>query len=144
MNRSTTFGRNRDESLRFYRDTLGLTQLMSNYWKGIGINRIKNTQGLEQWAVILMAGNVGTGNIGVYQLYNEKPSFPPPNRAAVPEIGDRGLSLFTNDLDGLHARYRAGGFQVLAAPAAVRGGSTREMMVRDPDGTIVTFIQPLR
>lgn len=141
MNRTTTFGRNRDESLRFYRDTLGLTQLMSNYWKGIGINRIKNTQGLEQWAVILMAGNVGTGNIGVYQLYNEKLSFPAPNRAPVPEVGDRGVSLYTSDIRGLHAKYQAGGFQVLAPPTAVRGGATTEMLVRDPDGTVVTFIQ---
>jgi len=91
--------------------------------------------------VILMAGNVGTGNIGVYQLYNEKLRFPPPNRAPVPEVGDRGVSLFTNDIRGLHAKYQAGGFQVLTPPVAVRGGSSTEMMVRDPDGTIVTFIQ---
>src|SRR5262249_29436678 len=37
MNRTTTFGRDRDASLKFYRDILGTTQLMSNYWKGIGI-----------------------------------------------------------------------------------------------------------
>jgi catechol 2,3-dioxygenase-like lactoylglutathione lyase family enzyme len=144
MNRTTTFGRNRDESLRFYRDTLGLTPLMSNYWKGVGINRIKNTEGLEQWAVILMAGNAGNGNIGVYQLYNEKRAIPPPNRAPVPQVGDRGISLFTNDIRGLRDRYRAGGFQILTPPTVVRGGSTTEMMVRDPDGTIVTFIQPGR
>jgi catechol 2,3-dioxygenase-like lactoylglutathione lyase family enzyme len=142
MNRSTTFGRSRDDSLRFYRDTLGLTQLMSNYWKGVGINRIKNTEGLEQWAVILMAGNAGNGNIGVYQLYNEKIAFPPPNSARVPEVGDRGISLFTHDIHGLHDRYKAGGFQILTPPTAVRGGTTTEMMIRDPDGAIVTFIQP--
>lgn len=141
MNRSTTFGRDRDASLRFYQQTLGLTPLMSNYWKGIGINRIKNTQGLEQWAVILMAGNAGNGNIGVYQLYGEKLRFPPPSTAPVPQVGDRGLSLFTNDIRGLHEKYRAGGFQVLVPPTTVPGGSTTEMMVRDPDGTIVTFIQ---
>jgi catechol 2,3-dioxygenase-like lactoylglutathione lyase family enzyme len=141
MNRTTTFGRDRDASLRFYRETLGLNALMSNYWKGVGINRIKNTRGLEQWAVILMAGNSGNGNIGVYQLYNEKVSFPPASRAAVPEVGDRGISLFTRDVRLLHERYRAGGFQVLAPPTYVSATATTEMMVRDPDGTIVTFIQ---
>lgn len=141
MNRTTTFGRDRDASLRFYRETLGLNALMSNYWKGVGINRIKNTSGLEQWAVILMAGNSGNGNIGVYQLYGEKVRFPPPSRAVVPEVGDRGISLFTRDIRRLHERYRAGGFQVLAPPTFVAASGTTEMMVRDPDGTIVTFIQ---
>ena len=117
---------------------------MSNYWKGVGINRIKNTRGLEQWAVILMAGNSGNGNIGVYQLYGEKVDFPPPSRAAVPQTGDRGISLFTNDIRRLHARYRAAGFQVLAPPTNVPPTSTIEMMVRDPDGTIVTFIEAPR
>ena len=144
MNRSTNFGRDRDASLRFYRDTLGLSTLMSNYWKGVGINRIKNTRGLEQWAVILMAGNSGNGNIGVYQLYDEKVDFPLPNRAAVPETGDRGITLFTSDIRLLHARYRAGNFQVLAPPTFVPATSTTEMMVRDPDGTIVTFIEASR
>ncbi len=141
MNRTTTFGRNRDESLRFYRDILGTTQLMSNYWKGIGINRIKNVHDLEQWAVILMAGDSANGNIGVYQLYGEKIDIPPPNKAPVPQVGDRGLSLVTNDIQGLHTKYKKAGLQILTAPAAVSDGSTTEMMVRDPDGTIVTFIQ---
>lgn len=141
MNRTTTFGRDRDASLKFYRDILGTNQLMSNYWKGIGINRIKNVQNLEQWAVILMAGDSANGNIGVYQLYFEKITIPPPNTAPVPQVGDRGLSLVTTDIQGLHAKYKAAGFQVLTPPTAVKGGSSTEMMVRDPDGSIVTFIQ---
>ncbi|MCB2108870.1 MAG: VOC family protein, partial [Rhodobacteraceae bacterium] len=141
MSRTTTFGRDRDASLIFYRDTLGMTQLMSNYWKGTGINRIKNVHGLEQWAVILMAGDSSNGNIGVYQLYGEKLDIPPPNKAPVPQIGDRGLSLVTKDIEGLHRKYRAAGFQTLTPPTAVQGGSTTEMMIRDPDGSIVTFVQ---
>lgn len=141
MNRTTTFGRDRDRSLLFYRDILGTTQLMSNYWKGIGINRIKNVQNLEQWAVILMAGDSSNGNIGVYQLYFEKISIPPPNTAPVPQVGDRGLSLVTKDIQALHKKYKDAGFQVLTPPTAVKGGTPTEMMIRDPDGSIVTFIQ---
>ena len=141
MNRTTTFGRNRDESLKFYRDIPGTTQLMSNYWKGIGINRIKNVHDLEQWAVILMAGDTANGNIGVYQLYLEKIPIPPPNEAPLPQVGDRGLSLVTNDIQTLHKKYKDAGFQVLTPPTKVKGSSSTEMMIRDPDGSIVTFIQ---
>ena len=141
MNRTTTFGRDRDASLKFYRDTLGLTQLMSNYLKGVGINRIKNVHGLEQWAVIAMPGDVGNGRIGIYQLYLEKVKFRGPNTAPVPQVGDRGLTLVTNDIQGLHKKYKDGGFEVLTAPALVKGSGILEMMVRDPDGNIATFIQ---
>src|SRR5262249_25478696 len=136
MNRTTTFGRDRDASLKFYRDTLGLTQLMSNYLKGIGINRIKNVHGLEQWAVIAMPGDVGNGGIGIYQLYLEKVKFRPANMAPLPQVGDRGLTLVTNDIQGIHKKYKDGGFRVLTAPAPVKGTGTMEMMVRDPDGNI--------
>ncbi len=141
MNRTTTFGRDRDASLKFYRDILGMTQLMSNYWKGIGINRIKNVHDLEQWAVILMAGDSANGNIGVYQLYGEKIQIPPPNKAPVPQVGDRGLSLVTNDIKALHKKYKDAGFQILTPPTKVKGSSDTEMWIRDPDGNIVTFIQ---
>ena len=141
MSRTTTFGRDRDASLVFYRDILGMNQLMSNYWKGVGINRIKNVHGLEQWAVILMAGDSANGNIGVYQLYGEDLEIPSPNTAPMPQVGDRGLSLVTNDIDGLYRKYEAAGFQILTQPKLVVGGSTKEMMIRDPDGTIVTFVE---
>lgn len=141
MSRTTTFGRDRDASLLFYRDILGMTQLMSNYWKGVGINRIKNVHGLEQWAVILMAGDSSNGNIGVYQLYLEDLDIPPPNDAPVPQVGDRGLSLVTNNIEVLHEKYRDAGFLVLTPPTAVPASNSTEMMVRDPDGTIVTFVQ---
>ena len=141
MNRTTTFGRDRDKSLQFYRDILGTNQLMSNYWKGIGINRIKNVHDLEQWAVILMMGDSQNGNIGVYQLYLEKVTFRPPNKAPVPQVGDRGLVLVTSDIQGLHKKYKDAGFQVLVPPTAVKSTGTTEMMIRDPDGTIATFRQ---
>jgi catechol 2,3-dioxygenase-like lactoylglutathione lyase family enzyme len=139
MSRSTTFVRDRDASLKFYRDILGMTQLMSNYWRGVGINRIKNVKGLEQWAVILMAGDSANGNIGVYQLYGEKLDIPRPNIAPVPQIGDRGTTFFTKDIHGLHKKYRDAGFPIMTPP--VRVGNHLEMMLRDPDGNIVTFFQ---
>ncbi len=141
MNRTTTFGRDRDKSLQFYRDIPGTNQLMSNYWKGIGINRIKNVHDLEQWAVILMMGDSQNGNIGVYQLYKEKVTFRPPVKSPVPVVGDRGLLLFTSDIQGLHKKYKDAGFQVLVAPMVVKSTGKTEMMIRDPDGTIAVFRQ---
>ena len=88
-----------------------------------------------------MPGDVGNGRIGIYQLYLEKVKFRGPNKAPVPQVGDRGLTLVTNDIQGLHKKYKDGGFQVLTAPALVKGTGLMEMMVRDPDGTIATFIQ---
>jgi catechol 2,3-dioxygenase-like lactoylglutathione lyase family enzyme len=145
MNRTTTYVRDRDQALKFYRDIPGTRELMSFYLKGVGINRIKNTHDLEQWAAQVMAGDAGNGNVGIYQLYNEKVSFPPPNMAPVPQVGDRGVVFMTNDIQGLYKKYKDAGFVNMVPPTAVKAAdgkpATTEMMFRDPDGTIATFIQ---
>ena len=96
---------------------------------------------LEQWAVILMMGDSQNGNIGVYQLFGEKMKFRPPNKAPVPQVGDRGLLLFTSDIQGLHKKYKDAGFQVMVPPTVVKSTGKTEMMIRDPDGTIAVFRQ---
>jgi catechol 2,3-dioxygenase-like lactoylglutathione lyase family enzyme len=145
MNRSTTFIRDRDQSFKFYHDILGTRHIVSNYIRGVGINRIKNTEGLEQWVTLLMAGDTGDGRIGIYRLYNEKVTFRPPNMAPAPQVGDRGIVFVTNDLENLYKKYKEAGFINMAPPTAVKGTdgkpATTEMMFRDPDGTIITFIQ---
>lgn len=149
MARATTFVRDRDASLRLYRDILGLTQLMDNYWKGVGINRIKNTEGLEQRAAIFMAGLSNSGNIGVYKLYNETLTIPPPSRHAGVRPGDVAIVLATKDINKLYAAVKAEGYVIISPPVALTPDPAAkqpqlEMLFRDPDGILVNLIQPAR
>lgn len=72
MARATIFVRDIDESLKLYRDILGLKPMFDNRWSGQGINAIMGTKDKELRATVLMAGDSTVGNIGIYQLYNEK------------------------------------------------------------------------
>jgi hypothetical protein len=122
---------------------------MDNYWKGVGINRIKNTEGLEQRAAIFMAGLSNSGNIGVYKLYNEKIAIPPPSRHARVRPGDVAIVLATKDIQKLYAAVKAEGYVIISPPVAlVHDPALKqpqlEMLFRDPDGILVNLVQPGR
>lgn len=144
--RATTFVRDREASLNLYRDIFGLTQLMDNYWKGVGINRIKNTEGLEQRAAIFMAGLSNFGNIGVYKLYFEQLEIPPPSTRDRVVPGDAAIVLATRDIHRIYEAVKAAGLMIISPPVALGNHGAREpqleMLFRDPDGILVNVIQP--
>lgn len=139
--RATTFSRDRSRALWLYRDVLGFVPRTDTYWRGLAINRVKGTEGLEQHAVILMAGHSGEGNIGVYQLYGERFPPPPVKRDAKVEMGDYALTFHTNDIQKVFEGAKDIGFTIIMPPTVRPNGETR-LVFRGPDGVIHHFIQP--
>jgi len=146
MARATTFSRDRDKMIALYKDLLGLNQLMDNYWKGVGINRIKNTEGLEQRAAIFMAGLSNSGNLGIYQLYFEKLKIPPPNTSTTVRAGEAAVVFATKDINRIYEGVKKLNLVVLSPPVALVNDPNMkqqqmELLFRDPDGTLVNIIQ---
>lgn len=141
MARATTFTRDRSRALWLYQKVLGFVARTDTYWRGLAINRVKGTTGLEQHAVILMAGHSGEGNVGVYQLYRETFAPPPVNTSARVEKGDYALTFYTNDIQKVFDGAKDIGFTIIMPPTVRKNGETR-LIFRGPDGVIHHFIQP--
>ncbi len=144
--RATIFVRDLDESLKLYRDILGLEPWFDNYWKGGGINAIMGTDGLELRATVLRSGDAAFGNIGLYQLYKEGGAPPAPARGSDTRTGDVAVVFHTTEIDRLTKEIVDAGYEMISPPVvlmyrddmAVQG---REMMFRDRDGVLVNLVQ---
>ncbi len=144
--RATIFVRDLDESLKLYRDILGLKPWFDNYWKGPGINAIMGTDGRELRATVLRSGDTAFGNIGLYQLYKEEGTAPQPSQRNDTVTGDVAVVFHTTEIDRLTAEIVAAGYAMISPPVVLmpRGNMEvqgREMMFRDADGVLVNLVQ---
>jgi catechol 2,3-dioxygenase-like lactoylglutathione lyase family enzyme len=140
MARATVFSRDRSRALYLYQNVLGLNTLTDTYWRGLAINRVKGTTGLEQHAVIMMAGDSGEGNIGVYQLYRESLAPPAIRTDAKLHTGDYALTFYTNNIEKVFEGAKDIGFTIIMPPTAQANGEER-LIFRGPDGVIEHFVQ---
>ncbi len=144
--RATIFVRDIEASLKLYRDILGLKPMFDNTWKGKGINMIMGTDGKELRAVVLMAGESTLGNLGIYQLYKEKGTPPPPPRGTDTRIGDVAVVFPTNDIWALTKKIQDAGYEMISPPVSLIERPEYEvqpveMMFRDADGVLVNLVQ---
>ncbi|MCB2108810.1 MAG: VOC family protein [Rhodobacteraceae bacterium] len=146
MARATIFVRNVDESLKLYRDILGLKPMFDNLWKGKGINAIMGTEGLDLRATVLMAGESVVGNIGIYQVSPDTEAVPAPRQTPDTRTGDFAVVFPTNDIWTLTEKIKAAGYVIVSPPVTLieRPGYKEqpvEMMFRDADGVLVNLVQ---
>ena len=144
--RATIFVRDIEESLKLYRDILGLKPMFDNYWTGSGINAIMGTEGKELRATVLMAGASVQGNLGIYQLYKDNDGTTEPRQTPDTRIGDFALVFPTNDIYRLTAAIEAAGYPIVSPPVPLiereeYAEQPVEMMFRDPDGVLVNLVQ---
>ncbi|MEQ9446393.1 MAG: VOC family protein [Rhodospirillaceae bacterium] len=144
--RATIFVRDIEESLKLYRDILGLKPMFDNYWSGTGINAIMGTDGVELRATVLMAGESVQGNIGIYQLHKDPTEPPAPQQTPDTRTGDFALVFPTNDIHRLTAEITAAGYPIVSPPVPLivreeYAVQPVEMMFRDPDGVLVNLVQ---
>jgi len=151
LRRTTLIVRDMENSLRFYRDALGMRVVYDN------IIRTPRTAASDEAAdrslrlVFVQANDDFVGIIGLIEYRKPRKQAP----AVVPEafsIGTNVLLFNTTDLDATFARARAvSGVIVIEAPAATSypgydGGPVipvRVSTLRDPDGFTVELNQLL-
>lgn len=147
MTRATIFVRNLDESLKLYRDLLGLKARVNTVVEGPRINQIMGTKTYGLKAVILQAADTIVGNIGIYELVgDDRSKLAAPSTRTDTSTGDVAVVFITNNIDGLTEKVRAAGYPIISPPMVLfpREGAekqTREMMFRDHDGVLVNLIE---
>lgn len=145
--RATIFVRDLEESLKLYRDLLGLKPWFDNYWKGEVINAIMGTDGRELRATVLRSGDAAFGNIGLYQLYKEDgAAAPQPSQRTDTRTGDVAVVFHTTAIDRLTEEITAAGYPIISPPVVLMpqdnmAVQSREMMFRDRDGVLVNLVQ---
>lgn len=147
MNRATIFVRDLDESLKLYRDLLGLTIRVEMVTEGDAINEIMGTKGYALRAVILQSGDSIVGNIGIYEIIDDdRSSVPPPSDRTDTATGDFAIVFATNDIDRITEQVRAAGYPIVSPPMVLYPRDNakvqpREMMFRDRDGVLVNLVE---
>ncbi|MEQ8735145.1 MAG: VOC family protein [Rhodospirillaceae bacterium] len=147
MTRATIFVRDLDESLKLYRDLLGLTTRVDTVVEGPRINEIMGTEDYSLKAVILQAGDSIIGNIGIYEIIgDDRAPLPPASSRADTVTGDFAVVFITDDIDGITEKVVAAGYPLVSPPMVLFPNpeaevQTREMMFRDNDGVLVNLIE---
>lgn len=147
MTRATIFVRDLDESLRLYRDLLGLKTRVDTVVEGPRINEIMGTQDYGLKAVILQASDSLIGNIGIYEIIGDDRSpLPEPSSRVDTVTGDFAVVFITNDIDGITEKVIAAGYPLVSPPMVLFPNpeaevQTREMMFRDHEGVLVNLIE---
>jgi len=144
--RATIFVRDQEQSLKLYRDILGLKVYIDNVVEGSAINAIMGTTGVTLRAAILQAGDTTSGNLGIYEIVGEKSSVLRPQRRTHVETGDAAVVFYTRNLDAIAAQVELAGYRVVAMPLVLFNDpakivQTREMLFFDADNVLVNLIE---
>lgn len=145
ITRATVFVRDIDESLKLYRDILGLRPRVETTLSSERVNELLGTTGEAIKVAILNAtGNDWTGDVGLLQYVgesNQSPVVKPPRV----ETGDVALVFVTADVLGIAEDVRKAGYTIIAGPSNPTGATgpdvSYEFMFFDRDGIIVNLIQ---
>lgn len=143
MLRATVFVRDLDESLKLYRDILGLKPRVERTLEGAAVNRILGTEDRKVRLAILQSGDTLAGNVGLFSYDDDQPL--PPARSDV-RTGDVAFVFITNDIEGLHQRVKSAGYTVVSPPTVLFPQENvqqqgLEMLFFDRDGIGINLIQ---
>lgn len=147
--RFTLFCRDLDDSLRFYRDALGLVVVEEKVLEGPMAGGLLQLPACRMRIALLAAADDAPVIVGLFEI-SQTPlqSLAPP--AGQPAYGQTALVLSTNDFDGVHAALQAAGCRFLTPPLRYPkkisserspAGIYREMIVYDPDNVPVSILQ---
>jgi catechol 2,3-dioxygenase-like lactoylglutathione lyase family enzyme len=147
MSRATIFVRDQEESLKLYRDILGLRVRRDREFNDARFNQVQGTTGLAVKVKILQSGDVVYGNVGLFQLVgDDRAKVPAPAQAKQAVTGDAALIFNTTDIWGIYAKVKAAGYTIIAEPMVLfpnpdMAVEPLEMLFRDRDGILVNLIQ---
>ena len=144
--RATIFVRNQAESLKLYRDILGLKPYIDNLVEGEEINRIQGTKGVSLKAAILQSGDTISGNLGIYEIVNGPPAAPVTDTRTHVLTGDYAVVFYTEKLDELSDKITRAGYRIVSPPIVLfhdpkKTRQSREMLFFDADGMLVNLIE---
>ena len=147
MARATIFVRNQDESLKLYREILGLRVRRDSRFDDQRFNQVQGTKNLGIKVKILQSGDVVYGNVGLFELQgDDRRQTPPALRKTSVVTGDIAVVFITTDIMGITAKLKAAGYAIISEPMVLFPNDAMEvqpleMLFRDSDGILVNLIQ---
>jgi catechol 2,3-dioxygenase-like lactoylglutathione lyase family enzyme len=147
LSRTTIFVRDLDESLKLYRDILGLKPRRERILEGPFWNEINGTPGENKRVqVVILQTTTGevVGNVGLFQFIDENDG-PPVYKPPRVQTGDVALIMLTREIFPLFEKVKQAGYTIISPPRTQDPNpgpnSSYEMMFFDRDGVIINFIQ---
>lgn len=147
VSRTTVFVRDIDESLKLYRDILGMTPRVDRTLEGEFWNGVVGTHGEDKKIkVLIMQTQKGeqVGNVGLFQYVDENdgpPVYKPPRI----QTGDVALIFLTEDIFGIYEEAKAAGYTIVSPPSNADPNAGPddgyEMIFFDRDGIAINLIQ---
>ncbi|MCS7002263.1 MAG: VOC family protein, partial [Dehalococcoidia bacterium] len=134
-----------DESLRFYRDHIGLTPSPPMVWSGSAFEAIWGLPpGATATATLLSAAGSTVGRVLLVQ-------FDAPDRELIRARGERrfyglaNLNFYCFDIHAQAQRLTAAGYPTWTAPTAhtisATVGTPTEVLLEGPDGVVINLVQ---
>lgn len=148
MARATVFVKDVDESLKLYRDILGLRLRANRDASDERFNAVLGTKGTTTKVRILQSGDVVYGNVGLFELEGgDTPAGKAPSTATRANPGDVALVFNTTDINGIASTVKTAGYPIISMPMVLFPRDdmeiqSLEMLFRDKDGILVNLIQP--
>ncbi len=132
---------NRQKSLEFFRDVLGLELVFSRLIEDEYFGRIVGLPGCRVNAALLRIPGSGH-HVELFEYLT------PPGQPVQPRPCDPGschLSLLVEDMASVHRRLKKAGVHFVGAPVMVEAGPNRGgwgVYLRDPNGILIELFQP--
>jgi len=144
MLRASVFVRDIDESLKLYRDILGLKPRIERVLEGGEVNAVLGTEGKSVRVAILQSGDTLIGNVGLFSFVGD--TSPPPERRSEVRTGDTAFIFITTDIQGIYEQVRAAGYAIVSPPMVLfpdpdAAEQDLEMLFFDADGIGINLIQ---
>ena len=143
--RSTHFVRDVGESLKLYRDILGLRVRFEQTFKSEEWDRILGLKDKTVRVVHLQSGDYVFANVAMFQFVGDaQPPHPAPRTHV--ETGDPAFVFVTSDIFGINEKVKAAGYSIGAEPIVLfpqEGSDTQayESLFFDRDGILVNLTQ---
>jgi catechol 2,3-dioxygenase-like lactoylglutathione lyase family enzyme len=143
--RSTHFVRDMDESLKLYRDILGLRVRFEQTFKSEEWDKILGIGGKTVRVVHLQSGDGVVANVGLFQFVGETQPPAPEPRTFV-KTGDAALVFVTSDIFNINEKVKAAGYFIISEPIVLfpqegEDSQAYESIFFDRDGILVNLTQ---
>ena len=126
-----------EAALGFYRDLLGLDVVVHLVEEGDYIDRLNGVAGARLDVYKLAAGE----DDFVVELIEVTSHPEAPERRVFEAIGASHVAFQVSEIDSLYRRLDAAGVSTVSAPQTSPYDPVKTMFCRDPDGTLVQFVE---
>ena len=129
----------REKSLHFYRDLLGLKIVIDTHESG---EYLDNMSALQKVEVNIIKMEADDGNLIELLCYKSHPRRPDPARE-ICSVGPTHVAFTVANLDEIYEKLIRAGVIFNAPPQLAPGGRFKVTFCKDPDGTLIELVERL-